>query len=249
MKKLKDQINAFPSAIFSGLVIFFSVAISGVLIYFIALPNFQSLSQLNTEINAEKVKAASIDKSIINLKSQDKEVLAALEKFLQTYVPGTVDNLHFATLNEAVSKAAGVTVTNIQISSGKGAKTDTAAPASTTEAASGTKQSQTNQTAAVQIAVTYNSNFDSLLRLINYWKLADQLIGVKSLDISGVTDEFINYTIYYDLPTSPAVAKAVVEDNLVFTKEQAKKLQELKNNILYTATPSSQSVGKSDPFK
>lgn len=254
MKTIVAKINGLPDKVIIAIAAIGGLLLSGLLLVFIAWPSFNSIGQVNTEIETESSKLSVISESIAALSKEDKERLENLVTFLAQLVPEKVDMLHFATLNELVSDAAGVTVSNIQISMGA-AKTTTASPAAATTV---TESAQTNTTAptpapatpasAVSVAVTYSSNFDSLLSLIKYWSLADQLVGIKEINISGVADGRLTYTINYELPVAPATAKATVEDKLNLTEAQKKQLEDLQIKIIYTATPSANAVGKSNPF-
>lgn len=252
MKELIGKIGSLPDKAVIALSIVLTLLLSALLLALVAWPSFSSLGQVATEIEAEDTKLAGINASTAFLSKEDKKRLESLKAFLEQLVPEKVDLLHFATLNELVSQAAGVTVNNIQITKGSSAATKapvTTAPGiKTSGAATPSTPVQTSQVAATNVSVTYTSGFDSLLALIQYWVLADQLVGIKDLNISGVAAGSLNYTVNYELPTSPAVQKATVEDKFSLTEEQKKNLEELKAKIIYTATPSANSVGRSNPF-
>jgi hypothetical protein len=254
MKSLSEQFSSVPDKIMIAGSSVITLIVGGVLLAFVAWPSLGSVGEVTSQIDSEKAKLAAINNSIATLAKEDKDRLAALTAFLQQLVPEKVDNLHFATLNELVSQAAGATVNNITIAKGT-ATTSQPNTAVTTEP--GVESSKTTppttagpvtEVTSVTVAVTYSSNFDSLLNLIKFWALADQLVGIKDLNISGLSGEVLNYTINYDLPSSAKTPKATVEDQIQVTEEQKKNLEDLKARIIYTATPAADPVGKNNPF-
>lgn len=253
MKTILGKIGSLPDKAVIGLAIVLTLLISGLLLYLMAWPSFNNIGTNSTDIKVEEARLTAVTESISMLSKEDKSRLESLVSFMQQLVPETVDNLHFATLNELVAEAAGVTVNGIQISKGaapSSSKAVTTAPGvETSGKAAPATPVQTSQVAAVSIAVTYTSGFDSLLNLIKYWTLADQLVGIKEVNISGVAAGSLNYTVSYELPTSPKIQKATVEDKLGLTEAQKKKIEEIESRIIYTATPSANTVGKSNPFE
>ena len=211
MKKLLEKLGGLPEKVVVGLAILLTLLIGISLIMLVAWPNITSIGQLASSVKEENAKLTAINSSVDLLRKEDKQRLEGLVAFLDQLVPEKVNNLHFATLNEQVSQAAGVSVVNIQISAGAkpAAKTTvTTAPGVSTSKGSTSKTPvQTSQVATMSIAVTYSSNFESLLTLLKYWNLADQLVAVKEVNISGVSDGVLNYTISYDLPNSSWVKK------------------------------------------
>lgn len=243
MKDLKQIIGKFGSI----LAILATVLLVGVLGYFFVYPSIGKISKASSDLAAEKAKVAAIEGSISQLQSEDKVRLGKITKFLNVLIPEKLDMLHFASLNEVVADAAGVAVTNITISK---SAPNAAAPAPTTSKAPTTAAPTTQpsvQVAPTTVAVTYLSDFDALLRLIRYWSLADQLVGIKSITINSGTSQ-ISYTVNYDLVTSPAATGATVEDHLTLSEEEKKKIEKLQDSVIYTATPSANPVGKENPF-
>lgn len=254
MKELTAKLASLPDKAIAVLGVIGTLIVSGLLLLLVAWPSFGSLGKVATEIEAENTKLTVINQSIDVLSKEDKGRLEKLTKFLERLVPEKVNNLHFATLNELVAQAAGTTVNSIQISKGSPPKAGTSTTVTT---APGVKTSgeaapsipvQTSQVAAVSVAVTYSSGFDSLLNLIKFWALADQLVGIKDINVSGLDGSLLNYTINYELPTSPVVQKATIAENILLTEDQKRKIEDLKTRIIYTATPSANPVGKSNPF-
>src|SRR3989304_617772 len=240
MKNLLEKLGALPEKVVVGLSILVTLVISTCLVMFVAWPNITSFGKLADNIKDADTKLSSINSSVAMLGKEDKKRLESLVVFLNQLVPEKVDNLHFATLNEQVSQAAGVSVVNIQISAGKAPAVKT--PVTTAPGVSTSKDTksktpvQTSQVAAMSVAVTYSSNFDSLLTLLKFWSLADQLVAVKDINISGASEGILNYTISYELPSSPISQKATLDDRLSLTETQKKQIEDLKAKVIYTAT-------------
>src|SRR3990172_12000098 len=226
MKKDTNGTKSFkPLLINIGLIVL-TLLVSGLIGYFLILPTYSQLASINQNIAAEKSNASRIDQSITFLKNQDKSTIADIARTFQGLVPEQIDMLHFASLNETIARSVGVEVLSIQISKAippKGTQTKTAPAPS--------------QVSALTISGTYKSSFDSLLRLIQAWRLADQEVGVKSILISGVASGIISYTVTYDMPTSKPNPAATIDDQLSLSKKQLEELQAIKNKIIYTATP------------
>ncbi len=246
MKNLASRLSGMSSVALAALSIVLTLLVVTLLSVLVILPSFNSITSASGEIELAKSKAASIDQTVALLNQEDQETLKQLISFLELYVPEKIDDLHFATLNEAVAAAAGVTVSSIQIS--KGAVGASTPPPQAPVSGEGATTTPPVQVAQPSVSVTYSSDFNSLLNLISFWSLADQLVGIKELNISGVAGQTIDYTIDYQLPTSGPAQVATIEDRLSLTKEQKDRLLKIKENITYTATPSANTVGKSNPF-
>lgn len=252
MKTILDKIHSLPAKVAIALVTVLTLLISGGLAALVAWPSYTAIGTTAAELESEQARLTALTDSISTLSREDKNRLESLVKFLHQLVPETVDNLHFASLNELVAEAAGVTVNTIQISKGAAPSVKpvtTAKGVETSGKASPTVPVQTSQVAAVSIAVTYTSGLDSLLNLIKYWTLADQLVGIKDININAIDATRLNYTVSYELPTAPKIQKATVEEKLTLTEKQKKKIEELNSRIIFRATPSAQPVGKSNPFE
>lgn len=245
MKDLASKISGLSSVVLATLSIVFTLLVVVLLSVFVIWPSFDSITTVSEELDLAEIRVDNINQTISLLKQEDQETIKQFVNFLDQYVPEKIDDLHFATLNEAVADAAGASVSSIQISKGASAAA-TSTPAET----SGEGQASTPpvQVAQPSVSVTYASDFDSLLKLISFWSLADQLIGIKELKITGVDGQTINYTIDYELPIAGALQTAVVDDRVFLSKEQKERLQEIKDKVIYTATPSANSVGKDNPF-
>lgn len=244
MKKEEEQVSnsLLPKLILVGAAIA-TIAIVVAVGFFLIYPTFTAVSSVNQSLDSERAKLAKIEQAINSLKTQNKTVLTNLTKFLDILVPNQVDMLHFATLNEIVAQKSGAQITNIQLSKGK-----TAISAKDSTKTSAANSKQTSQTAGTSATVTYNSNFDSLIKLIKFWFLADQIVGVNNIVISGQSSGVLNYTIIYDLPNSSKTTPAVVDDSTVLTKQQIEELKIIQNKVIYTATPSAKPLGKENPF-
>ena len=220
-----------------GLVIF-TIVVSLSIGYFLILPVFTQLTEINQSISIEKTNADKIGQSIANLKSQDKSTIAEIADTFQGLVPFQIDMLHFASLNETIAKSVGVEVVGIQISKAVPLKSSKVKAVATP-----------SQVSALTIAGTYKSNFDSLLNLIRAWEKADQEVGIKTIQISGDASGIISYTVTYDLPTSKTSPIATIDDQLTLSKKQLDEMLSIKSKIIYTATPSAKPLGTSNPFQ
>ncbi len=245
MKNDKEQTSKslLPTLILVGSV-FGTLLIVGAIGYLLIMPTFTNLNKVEQEIKLQTAKLDKIDQAVNTLKAQDKDLLDGLARFYNTLVPENIDMLHFATLNEIVARESGAQITAISLSKGL---TTTAQPqaGSTTGAAA---SSTAPQSAPTSVKVTYRSNFTSLLNMLKYWFLADQIVGVQGLTISGEADGIITYTVSYDLPKGAIVANSSIENPTVLTKKEIEEFQNLKKKIIYTATPSANPLGKDNPF-
>lgn len=200
--------------------------------YFLILPTLSKNSDINSKLELEKAKTAKIDQSLDLLKSLDKKKIASLSLFLDSFIPAEIDMLHFATLNEIVARDAGVQISTIQLTQSKLNKT-----------------AKPTQKSSPMVTITYKSNFESLLTLLNYWFLADQIVGVNDVVITGQSGGIVNYTISYAFPKTKAVDQATIEDSLNLSNKQIDKLQALQEKVKYIATPSAHPLGSKNPFR
>lgn len=247
MKKEKPEPKPKLAAVILLGSIAITLLISSSVGYFLILPTFIKNSNISQEIKTEKAKAAKIDQSLLVLRSHDKGKIADLSLFLNTFIPAEIDMLHFATLNEIVAKDAGAQITTIQLSQAKLKLSEKPAPTSSGTSTTA-KPAKTTQIATPTITVTYKSNFESLLKLLDYWFLADQVVGVNDIIITGQSGGVVSYTITYEFPKATVVTKATVDDALNLTSKQIDNLQALHQKIKYVATPSANPLGNKNPF-
>lgn len=221
-----------------GLIVLAVGGVSFLLESFVVFPSYSGWNQNQDQLKIEKQTAEKITNSVAILNSLDKNKIASIKAFLDTLIPEQFDSFHFASLNEVVSAAAGSTITSLTITKGAGgAKTATGV-------------GQTSQKVATVVNISYTSDFDTLLRLIKYWFVADRLVGPTQITITGKAgSSILSYTISYQLPLAPVTPVATVDDNLSLTPVQISKLEELRSSIIYTATPSAKPVGKDNPFQ
>ena len=231
---LKNQNPVLVTILAIVLVVGFSYLLES----FVILPSYGTWTSSQNKLNQEKQKVEQIKNNVDSLKSLDKNKIAQIRNFVDILIPDQFDSFHFASLNEVVSKAAGVTITAVSISQGAGG--------STTSAGKG----QTNQTSPASATVTYASDFDSLLRLIRYWQVADRFVAASTITITGQAGaKQLTYTLSYQLPVSATTSPATVDEKVVLTATQTAALEKLRDSILYTATPSANPVGKDNPFQ
>ncbi len=242
MKSLIGPFLKLSSPVIIVLSTFLTFFIGGAVGYFLIVPAFNKLSATAAEGNVQKQNLSEINRSITFLSNQDKSSLVVEKNFLDSLIPDQVNIIHFASLNEIVSAAAGVSVKTIQLSQGV---SKTTASGSTTTSTTG----QTSQNASDNVTVTYSSGFDSLLTLIKYWRAADQLVGITKVNINADTTGVLNYTVTYELPTATQSTKATITDRVSLTAVQKDAIDKLKDTILYIATPSANPIGKDNPFK
>ncbi len=243
MKELTDQLNRVPKIGFVIGASLVAVLLSIPIVMFLILPGLDELNKLNLEIDIQKQKAEEIKKTIALLNSESKSKLSDYSRFFDQLIPGELDMLHFASLNEVVAAAIGAEINTISISKGVVPNQTTAPPAGTTATTAPV------QTAPTKVTVTYRSSFDVMLDLINSWKEADQLVGVSLIKATSDSSGVLNYTIEYSLPVSAAVAKATIGEKIQFTEAEKDQIDDIKSKIIYFATPSAQPLGKNNPFK
>jgi hypothetical protein len=251
MKNFSEQLNKIPKIAYLiggiALVVLASVPI----VLFMLMPTFTELGQVNQEIDTQKAKTAEIKQTISFLSTQNKTSLKGYSDFFDQLVPGQLDMLHFASLNEVVAAAAGATVEGISISKGVTPSTGTGAtpPPAPTEGSSAPTTTPIVQAAPTKVIVTYISNYDTLLNLIDFWTMADQLVGVTLIKATAQANGVLNYTIEYTLPVAVGDSKATISDRVSFAAGEKEKLDDLRGKIIYFATPSSKPVGKDNPFQ
>lgn len=254
MKTFFEQLNRVPKIGYivgaTALVVIFSIPI----ILFMILPVFGDLNKVNLEIETQKQKVSEIKKTIAFLNSENKNKLTSYTKFFDQLIPGQLDMPHFASLNEVVSAAVGAEVKSITIVKGVPKKAQTQNPSASTGTAGSTPTASTTTTlvqkAPTTVNVTYNSNYDTLLNLIDFWRKADQLVGVSLVKANAESNGVLNYTIEYFLPVSESTTtKATIGEKIQFSQKEKDKIDELRSKIIYFATPSAQPLGKGNPFR
>lgn len=250
MKTFLEQFNRIPKLAYIIMAVSLVLISSVPIIFFLIMPGVEELGRVNQEIESQKIKLEEVKKSIAFLSSQNKENLEGYTEFFNQLIPGQLDMLHFASLNELVASSAGAVVEKIIISKGLDPSTTTTTPPPpATPAATAPTTTPAVQTAPTTITITYRSSYDSLLSMIDIWTKADQLVGVSLVKTVGQPDGVLNYTIDYTLPVFSADTKATISDRIQFSPADKEKLDDLRSKIIYFATPSAQPVGKNNPFR
>jgi len=243
MKNALEQLNRVPKIVFTIVSVILALLSTGSVVTLLVLPTYDELTKVNQNIAAQKQKVSVIKETLASLQLENKNKLVAYANFFNQLVPEQLDMPHFVALNEVVAAAVGAKVQSVTVA--VGGKRQTQVPT----AAGASLQNVPSQTAPTKVSVTYNSSYDVMLDLIDAWRYADQLVGVVSVKATGQADGVLDYTIEYFLPVSALVGRATLGENVQLTSKEKEEVEKLKNKVIYFATPSSQPIGKEDPFQ
>ncbi len=252
---MKEIINIFkkPTVILIlGLLLTFAVV--GSIGYFFLLPQFNSLADNQKRTADLTTKLADLTKNINTIKSIDQGEIRGYSKTLESFFPQSADYLHFATLNDNLATVAGLKVTSFTIS----AATKNPVPAATASGSNGataTRQPATSTTSSVpvglgyDVVVSYTGSFAKIESLLRNLHNLDRAVGINHITFS-TTNSDLTVSITYFLPLSSTVLASSSSDTLVTLNTKDKSfLNNLVNNVQFTALPADKSVGKLNPFQ
>jgi len=250
MKELKKLLKK-PS-VFLGFSIFVALLTSGVIIYFLILPKFQSYFDKRNENKKLEEEISDLEISIKAVSSLDKGEAARFSKITSLLIPEEEDTLRFITLSEILAKASGVRLTAIQLNVSKSVGTgqSTPAPAQTN---SGQNQATTPPAApakksSYQLGVTIEGNFRNIMRFVSSYQNTDRLAGMNELTISGLGSA-LSANMVVELPISSDKLTLTLGENVTLSQGEREKILSIIGNSKFSAFPAQNPLGRPDPFK
>ncbi len=237
------------SAMVMAIGVVVTVILSGLIVFFLILPILDGNDKINQAVLTANGDLQKVTTDLAALKTQDLEKLAEIKLLVDSLLPGQLDILNFITLNDVVAQASNVSVTGVQVVKAVVKPPVAPAASSKTPTPVPTPTTQTSQVAPTSYKVSYESSFDSLLALIANWKLANRLVGIVDITVTASSGaDRASYTISYNLPTYTAGEETKTTSFMLTAAEKA-LITKLQKDIIYTATPSAQPVGKANPFQ
>lgn len=270
MKDLKKFLN--NPLIF---VIFASLAtamVMGLIAFILILPKAVEFGRLATQNRDDDIKLATLTQNIENFSKLNLSEVESFSKLVDELIPEENDVVRFITLNEIVAKASGVVVSDAKFTSGTSTQTQPSSGGGQSptpsvqqqsskglfgtvyaqEAQTSQSQNQSVQTSggSYDIKVSVTGNFENILNYISEFKKTDRLVGISEIAITS-SDEGgeVNAVVEFVLPLSSSTAIVTPNESVVLSEGDRKLLQDLAGNIRYSAFPSEDPLGRSDPFK
>jgi hypothetical protein len=266
MKELKSLINNPLLTLFLGFLI--TALICGALIYLLVLPGYSSWQETNAANEQLKSKVSKVSQNTTLVKNFDEAEKDNYAKIMNIFYPEADDYLHFATLNETLAQAKGVEVTSFTTGQGKtssaGASSPSIGPAAgsgaaapvagNTPATGSTGKATTSpvpsKSSGLFVTVAYKGEFEQVEDLLASLVRLDRLVGVSALVLSKSEENSeITANVTFNLPLSAKTTTQSTSENIQLLSSKDKdQLSTIEQRILYTAVPSSNPIGKSNPF-
>lgn len=255
--------NLKGSPLTLGIGILAAIFIVGGGIYFLVLPQYSSLQEIQEENRAADQKVQNIKRNLAEIKKLDKENLATYSATVDKLLPDEPDHVRVATLLQVIANAVGGTISNIQASNiasntkpSSAPTTGTTAPSqkqtigdTTKKAPISAAQGAKNQT--YEMSVIFTGNYESLKRFLEALKKADRVVDVKNLEVSGTDGpNRLKSTLSLIIPYM-VVTATTIQPEIPFTslsRADEREIEEWAARILYSGNPAKDPVSRSNPF-